>query len=428
MLALTTPKGVGLVGATTYPQLEQTSKKQILDMLPEHFIESVDKKNNVWTLTNGYEILFRSFDDEQKLRSLNLCHVWLEEANGTDFSIYTQLLTRLRHHATKEHKVLISTNPSMNWIRQEILLKSDAIIGSKEKYVQDKDDVDKNISTHIAATEMNTFLPPNYVSDLKVGKPKHWIDRYLYGSFNMSEGAVYPNFSTTIVDIDPSEIRKNVKEKGWKVLGSADFGIVDNTVLLLAALDPYNGIVYVYDEYVANRVGIPTHSKEMKKRIEHVPHGALIKLMGDPSGKKKNLSDNRSVFSHYAEYGIHFHAGDNRLDAGIMKVYSYIEMGKLKVLGSLKETVKEHLNYIYKPVDLGEKVSEKPVDKDNHTCDTLRYLIQELPDDPDQLRTETYGADSRSLGRDSQEHLPFELRTDDDDNMANYKDSWMHHY
>lgn len=76
-LALNTPNGVGLVGASTYPQLERTSKKQVLDMIPSEFIESMDKKNNVMTLTNGYEIMFRSFDDEQKLRSLNLCHIWI---------------------------------------------------------------------------------------------------------------------------------------------------------------------------------------------------------------------------------------------------------------------------------------------------------------------------------------------------------------
>lgn len=113
-LALNTPNGVGLVGASTYPQLERTSKKQIMDMIPSEFIESMDKKNNVMMLTNGYEIMFRSFDDEQKLRSLNLAHAWIEEANGTDFSIFTQLQTRMRHHSTKNHKILMSSNPDMN--------------------------------------------------------------------------------------------------------------------------------------------------------------------------------------------------------------------------------------------------------------------------------------------------------------------------
>lgn len=425
-LALSTPNGVGLVGASTYPQLEQTSKKQILDMIPDDFIESIDKKNNVWYLTNGYEIMFRSFDDEQKLRSLNLAHIWMEEANGTDMSIFTQLQTRLRHHSTDYHRLLISTNPDMNWVRQEVLMKSDQIIGAAEEYIQDRSETNKNISTHIAATSKNTFLPPNYVDDLKAGKPDWWISRYLEGSFNFSEGAVYPHFADTIVDIDPAWVREQIRKKGWKVIAGGDFGIRDNTVQLLAALDPVEGVVYVYDEYVANRVGIPTHAREMKRRLEHIPQGLLMKMMGDPSGKRKNLSDNRSVFDHYAEYGIYWQPADNRLDVGIMKVFSYIEMEKLKVLGHLKETIAEHLKYVYKPVDLGDKIDEKPVDKDNHTVDTLRYILQELPDDPDKLRTETYGSDSRSLSDRSQAHLPHALQSNEDNTY--FKDAWSHHY
>lgn len=113
-LAFATPNGRGLVGAHTIPQLEQTAKKQILDMLPSELIKHHDKTKGILTLTNGYEIMFKSFDDEQKLRSLNLCHCYLEEANGTDFSIFTQLQTRLRHHATEHHRIIMSTNPDGN--------------------------------------------------------------------------------------------------------------------------------------------------------------------------------------------------------------------------------------------------------------------------------------------------------------------------
>lgn len=189
MLALSTPNGVGLVGASTYPQLERTSKKQILDMIPEEFIESYNKKDNILTLTNGYEIMFRSFDDEQKLKSLNLCHAWIEEANGVDYSIFVQLQTRLRHHATKHHKILLTTNPAMNWVRTEILLKSKFIYGAKETYKRNPQDINPNISTHIARTDQNTHLPPDYIDSIKVGKPEYWIKILLSNpnSLNLGE-------------------------------------------------------------------------------------------------------------------------------------------------------------------------------------------------------------------------------------------------
>lgn len=421
-LALRTPNGVGLVGATTYPQLERTSKKQIIDMLPKAFIERMDKKENVMTLINGYEIMFRSFDDEQKLRSLNLCHAWIEEANGTSYSIFTQLQTRLRHHATNRHCIIMSTNPDGNWVRTEILMKANTIYGAREKYHRSFKDKNKDISVHIARTDQNTYLPDGYIDSVKIGKPEWWVSKYLEGSFNMSEGAVYPNFRNAIVEIAPEEIRRNVRTKGWQVIGAGDFGLVDDTVLLLGAIDPASGTVYLYDEYVANKFAVPHHAREMKKRMDHIPQGGLMKLMGDPSGARRGIADRRSIFDHYMEYGIFFQKADNRIDAGIMKVYSYLEMGKLKVLSSLAKTIDEHLKYQYKATELGESADEKPIDKDNHTVDSLRYMVAELPDDPDQLKTATYGVHDL-VSEDSQAHLPFALR---DDTPSGNPEDWYY--
>ncbi|MER2006281.1 MAG: phage terminase large subunit [Psychrobacillus sp.] len=427
-LAIGTPNGRGLVGAQTYPQLEQTCKKQIIEMMPSELIASYNQQKNEMVLTNGYEILFRSFDDEQKLRSLNLCHVYIEEANGVAYEVYTQLQTRLRHHATNNHKIIMATNPDGNWIKTEILLKAGRIVGSDVKYPRKKSEIDPNISVHIAKTALNTFLPRNYIADLRANKPDWWIRRYLDGSFENAEGRVYPNFESAIEDkLTYKDVVHKIKTEGWKVLGMSDFGIRDNTVLLLAAIDPREGMVYVYDEYVRNQVAVPSHAREMKNRMQHIPLGSLQNLVGDPSGAKRNISDMKSLFSHYAEYGIHFQKGDNRIDAGIQKVYSYLEMGKLKILSHLENTIEEHVNYMYKPVEIGEKADEKPIDKNNHTCDSLRYGIQTLPDDPSQLITETYGAQNFIRQGEEQNHLPPQLQ-DDEDNYSNMQNDWYTYY
>lgn len=427
MLAFTTPNGVGLVGAHTYPQLEQTAKKQILDMLPSELIKHYDKQKNILTLTNGYMIMFKSFDDEQKLRSLNLCHAYCEEANGTDFSIFTQLQTRLRHHATDNHKIIMSSNPDNNWIKSEILLKADKIYGSKEAYHRPVEDRNPNISVHVARTDMNTYLPPTYIDDIKVGKSSHWIARYLEGSFSNASGMVYPNFEQNIVDdVDYDTIVHNVQHKGWQVIGSGDFGLLDDTVLLLAAIDPVYGDVYVYDEYVRNRVSIGVHAAEMKKRMAHIPIGGLLKLVGDPSGAKRSQTDLKTIFNHYQEHGVYFQKGNNKIDAGIQKVYSYLEMGKLKILPHLKHLIKEASNYVYKPVEEGKEIDEKPVGGKDHTLDALRYMTVELPDDPLHLSTESYNAaDFRTVNK-MEVAVPFELKTDE--SLDYSKDSWYNNY
>lgn len=428
MLAMSTPNGVGLVGAHTYPQLEETAKKQILDMLPEALIQDYNQKHNVLVLTNGYRILFRSFDEEQKLRSLNLAHIWIEEANGTTFAIFTQLQTRLRHHATDQHKIILSTNPDNNWIKTEFLMKAARIYGAEDKYPRNFADINPNMHVHIARTDMNKYLPDDYVATVSAGKPDHWIRRYLHGSFIQAEGLVYPNFSDSIVyDVTKQDIIHKIQTEGWLVYGGSDFGIQDPTTLLLVAVDPYKGEAWVYDEYVRNRVAVPTHAAAMKERMAHLPYGVLQRLVGDPSGKHKNIKDRKSLFDHYAEYGIYYREGDNRIDAGIMKVFAYLDMKKLKVLASCTETIREHENYRFPEQVIGKKVDDKPIDKDNHTCDTLRYIIQELPDDPGAIKTAHYGSNERIYIDNKESHLPHALQ-DNDDFSTYSQGSWYSEY
>lgn len=436
MLAMSTPYGTGLVGAQTYPQLEQTAKKQVMEMLPEELIQYESKKDNMVILTNGYEILFRSFDDQQKLRSLNLCHVLIEEANGVPYEVFIQLQTRLRHHATTNHRILLSSNPDANWIKTQFLLKSARIVGSTVKYRQVPEEINYNYATHIAKTEYNTHLPPNYIADVSVGKPDHWIRRYLEGSFEQTEGRVYPNFEKCIVtdqEITVEQIKFNIKTLGWKVITGTDFGLRDDTTLLQGAIDSDNGIIYFYDEYQQNQLSVASHAMHFKERLKHIPLGLLMKMVGDPAGQKRSTTDMKSIFDHYAEHGIHFMAGNNRIEAGILKVFGYIESGRMKVHESLRTTIDQHINYMYKEAKEGEKQKEVPIDTNNHNVDTLRYIIGELPDDPNNLANESFGITAEQNIMEQlkiqqlNEKLPFQLQ-EEDDNLANYSDAWYNSY
>ena len=423
--ALTTPKGRTLVGAQTYAQLEETAKKQILDMIPEDFRESYLKQKNMLILKNGHEILFRSFDDETKLRSLNLTMWWIEEANTVDFEIFTQLQTRLRNHATKQHKGIMSTNPDLNWIRTEFLLKSQTIVGATENYKQEPIDINKDYATYIAATRLNYHLPKDYVQSVSRGKPEWWIRRYLEASFSHAEGMVYPMWMDNV--IEPFDIQEKIKKEGWQVIAGFDFGIQDPTVMISAAIDPHEGKVYVYDEYFKTNQSVPYHAMEFKKRLDWIPLGQIIKLIADPSGAKRNINDRRSLYNHYNEYGIFFQPGDNRIEIGIQKVYSYLVSGNLKIFSSCKQLINEGINYRYKPQELDSQknADEKPIDKDNHGLDSLRYIIQELPDDPYAMKSKGYYA-SRGMNTNNQKDLPFALQDNPTDLYGDSK-AWMYY-
>lgn len=189
MLALENPGTTGLVTAATVRQLEETSFKTFVqDVCPPPLIKEYRKQEGKHVLINGTEILWRASDDEGKLRSLNLGFFKMEEASEQKHEIFVQLQSRLRDTRMKKHVGLLSSNPDLNWIKTEILLKAGKITGGTVDYSLHMVERNPNISVHIAPTHLNKYLPPDFVEDLMRSKPEWWINRYLRGSFEHTEG------------------------------------------------------------------------------------------------------------------------------------------------------------------------------------------------------------------------------------------------
>ena len=60
--------------------------------------------------------------------------------------------------------------------------------------------------------------------------------------------------------------------------------------------------------------------------------------------------------------------------------------------------------------DQDKNRGEKPVDANNHAMDAMRYIIQELPDDPDKVVNEVYFTEGEKFSVSRQDNLPWELR------------------
>lgn len=223
----------------------------------------------------------------------------------------------------------------------------------------------------------------------------------------VTEKAIYQDFGDHVVQ--PFKIPDH-----WERFGGADFGIRDFTVLLMGAVDPDKGILYIYDEYYKNALTVPKHAEAMKELLADVPYGRLRTLVADPSGKRRNIADMRSLFDHYGEYGVYFKDGNNRIEAGIAKVQAYFTLGRLKIFSSCVNTIREGLAYKYKPMELDsdKNISEEPLDKDNHAMDSLRYLVNELPDNPDNLKAQSFKPSNYYGKTEEDGSLPFALRED----------------
>jgi PBSX family phage terminase large subunit len=387
--ALSTPNGRSLITAPTLSQVKDAVIPELDKFLPKWHIKSyVKAPNPYYKLTNGHEILIYASNDEQKLRSLNLTAFYIEEASGVDYEIFDQLTTRLRNKAAavfdKNGKIvdykfmgIVSTNPEDTWIREKFLLISSKIVGSNSidtgvyKNLT-KAKAEKHYHTFISSTRDNKNLPPDFIDRISAGKSVNWIRKYVDCYLDVREGAVYPEFSRHLEE--PFPIPDN-----WKRVFGLDPGYNDPTGFLAGAVSPVDGVLHIYQEYKVPEQPVGYHAERIKNMTKD--KDMAFPIQGDPSVRKRNDRDGISYGDYLKRtYDIYIEAANNDILAGIERVRDYMYNGKLRFFNDLVELKDEATKYIYQKTKLNS--NDRPVDKDNHLMDTLRYIIMRMPKDP----------------------------------------------
>ena len=78
---LLVPNARVVVTARTYPALDSTFIKEFYSMFPEKLVRRKNEQKKEITLTNNSELIFRSFDDPTKLKSMNVTKAVIVEAS-----------------------------------------------------------------------------------------------------------------------------------------------------------------------------------------------------------------------------------------------------------------------------------------------------------------------------------------------------------
>jgi PBSX family phage terminase large subunit len=389
---LENPRSVTLITAPTLQLLKRTSIKTLLDeIIPPPLLESFNKSDMEFKLVNGHSIYAIPSDDEGKLRSINAGQVHMEESSEIKRTIYDQLLTRLRNKNMTNRALFACSNPELTWIKTVIV---DNEKRSNPKHPEHADYAD-NMICYIWKTELNKYLPHDFIATNSKGKPEWWVRKYMYGSFEATDGAVYPEFGSTVIP-DIPEFDK--VSKGWTKMFSLDHGLRNPTVLLGAALNPNDGCLYIYHEYYKANTLVPKHAEAMKPVINAVPSGLIWFMVADPSIRNKTDPINgKSVLGLYQEYNLYFSPGNNDIETGLLRVNSYIERGKLKVFESCFNLIREMSGYRFPEVSMDDdkNLDEKPLKKDDHAPDALRYMLMRLPEDPDDLKQLSFSQPDR---------------------------------
>lgn len=390
--ALSTPNGRTLITAPTLSIVKDAIIPELEKVLPKWYIAYSRKSPSpYYKLNNGHQILVYSSIDQEKLRSLNLTAFYIEEGSGVDYSIFDQLMTRLRNKAgivrDKDGKELhynfmgiVSSNPEDGWIKDNFLLHSDKIYGSPSVDVASYEPLmnverQKHFHAFISSTRDNKHLPKGYIERMSAGKSVRWIQKYVDCLLSVKDGVVYPEMPGAF--IEPFPIPKT-----WERVVGYDPGFNDPTARPIGAIDPSTGVVYFYDDYYVRGKAVGHHAKELKNALDGFK--LFMPIQADPRVRNRNDRDLQSYKEYfYSLCGYTLTEANDDILYGIEKVRDYLEAGKLKFFNTCSNIKYEMQKYEYP--DFESRGNDKPKDKDNHLMDALRYVVTALPQNPSDM-------------------------------------------
>jgi hypothetical protein len=187
---------------------------------------------------------------------------------------------------------------------------------------------------------------------------------------------VYPNVLQSICK--PFAIPSH-----WKRVIGLDYGIRDQTAIIFIAIDPREGVAYVFDEVYINNVNYQVIAKHYKDHYaKNVPPGSLLNcpVMDARSINKRNDFDLRTIGELFEEEGIFFEPAQMDLNTRILRVNTLIEAGQLRIFNTCTNLCTEIMKYKFpERTSTGKSTSDKPEDKNNHAINAMEFAVMELP-------------------------------------------------
>jgi hypothetical protein len=200
-------------------------------------------------------------------------------------------------------------------------------------------------------------LDPEEQRMLIASTPPYQVQARSEGEPALGSGAIYPIGEPDIVVPD-----RPIPEEWPRVYGM-DVGW-NRTAVVWGATDPGSGIVHLYSEHYQGQGEPASHASAIRGRGEWIP-GVI-----DPSCLGSSQVDGRTLMQFYGELGLKLSTADNAVEAGITEVWNLLVSGRLKVMASLTNWLREFRKY-----HRDDKGAGKIVKRDDHLMDATRYLI-----------------------------------------------------
>lgn len=395
--ALEQPGIRGLITRKTVPELRDTTETVFFDILPHELRSAGEERRSGghverFIFPNGSEILFRSIDDWNKHRSLNVGFIAWDETNEFDLETYLGMSSRVRQveptaMAQKQGAGNISrrgmwcaTNPSgHDWLYNRFV---------------DPDKRSDNTEWFRSTSFDNPYLPPEYVDSL-LQYPEAWVRRYVLCQFDDFAGAIYPDWGwdTHVIPVPENLDNRQVFWMGM------DPGTRNPTAGLWVWHDQDNRRLVGVAEYQENRTSAAGHAAAWRQiEKKHAPR--VVWRVSDPGSiTVPDRGTNMKLSDQYRRLGFNFALGPRHHKDRIPMLGQMIALGRFVVTPNCPQTYEQIRDYKWEDITpaqraRGENPKEKPVTKDDHLVDCAQYLcsrwVRPLPlDNPYENETDT---------------------------------------
>lgn len=239
-----------LVARSTYRSLKDSTEKALLHgdgglppLIPPQLVQQYRASDEMVRLRSGAEILFRSLEEGQlgKILNLSLGGVLVDQIEELDPGdagerVFDTLLGRLSD-PRGPRKLLCVANPSglASWQYRRLI---------------DEETRDPGVRrVHFRLWDNAANLPADYVASMEATKRTrpHWYASFIEGQWGAFEGQAFPEFSEHVHVVQPFPVPEH-----WERFESMDHGAASPTAWHAWAIDEDGNVVVIGEHYAAN--------------------------------------------------------------------------------------------------------------------------------------------------------------------------------
>lgn len=331
------------------------------------------KSERRFTLQNGAEVMFRSLDQPDRIRGIEVSWFGIDEGRNFDSDYAYQIMVgRLRQGAgVYKHAGWVCSTPNgYDWMWRRFHPDSPSRAEDSSWYNAPTYDNKRN-------------LPKEYIVDLERDFEGRWFEQEVLGKFvGVVSGAVFPDF-------DPSMHVGRVSYNANLPLYSFwDFGIGDSGVCVFAQLDwvpkllgdghtiVHKPTLWVVDAIEAKDASVKEWADLYYRWLEENTGGRQChQNFGDPAGGQRSLVTGTSVIQALGVEGIVVIPAPKRpIDESIIILQQLMQGNRFKINHKCERLAQAVQTYRWKMDENNQKLSDRPVhDWTSHFCDALRY-------------------------------------------------------